>query len=152
MTDNAPPVSMNLRGLRSWPDSMTRRPFACVRFRAVPLGAPGHARQTAPLDAHCASGGAVLHGQRSWSSADAGIRFLIADGEAAAPAATEVEVTLSVAEGRCKVGLFAQDGELTVTLSTCDERTVSGHGQMPTDAGNQPLPRFLSSAATTGLR
>jgi hypothetical protein len=46
----------------------------------------------------------------------------------------DVDVTLAVGKGSYKIELLGQDKEVTLSLRAHDGQTVTGHGQMVTDA------------------
>jgi hypothetical protein len=46
----------------------------------------------------------------------------------------EVDVTLAVGTGSYKIELLGENGEVTLALEAHDGQTVTGHGQMVTDA------------------
>jgi hypothetical protein len=54
--------------------------------------------------------------------------------EGASSLAMEVDVTLAVGVGTYKIELLDADGQVTLALEAHDGQTVTGHGQMVTDA------------------
>lgn len=59
----------------------------------------------------------------------------------------EVDVTLAVGKGSYKIELLGQDGQVTLALEASDGQTVSGHGQMVTDAFGEASYRVTALEA-----
>ena len=59
----------------------------------------------------------------------------------------EVDVTLAVGKGSYKIELLDDNGEATMTLEAHDGQTVTGHGQMVTDAFGEASYRVTAVEA-----
>jgi hypothetical protein len=59
----------------------------------------------------------------------------------------EVDVTLAVGSGTYKIELLGEDGQVTLALEAQDGETVTGHGQMVTDAFGEASYRVTALEA-----
>lgn len=59
----------------------------------------------------------------------------------------EVDVTLAVGKGSYKIELLGHDDQVTLALEARDGQTVSGHGQMVTDAFGEASYRVTALEA-----
>jgi hypothetical protein len=59
----------------------------------------------------------------------------------------EADVTLTVAKGTFKIELLGEDDQVTLTLEASNGQSVSGHGQMVTDAFGEADYRVTATEA-----